>query len=78
VARSGVRDSWSIKPRLRNANLLITHVLDSCVRLLAVLHISSAHTGSIHEPLCGNRKGWRKMTDMISILGPLVVVQYGT
>ena len=27
-------------PRIRNVHLLITHVLDSCVKLLAVLHIS--------------------------------------
>ena len=47
VAGSGVQDSKSMKPRLRNANLLITHVLDSCVRLLAVLHISSAQGRSV-------------------------------
>jgi len=47
VAGSGVQDSKSTKPRLRNANLLITHVLDSCVRLLAVLHISSAQGRSV-------------------------------
>jgi len=42
VTGSGVKDSASITPRFRNDNLLITHVLDACVKLLAVLHISSA------------------------------------
>jgi len=39
--REQVQDSRSMKPRFRNANLLITHVLDSCVKFLVVLHISS-------------------------------------
>jgi len=30
-----------MQPRIRKARLLITHVLDSCVKLLAVLHASS-------------------------------------
>jgi len=42
VGGSGVLDICSMKPRFRNADLLITHVLDRCVKLLAVLHISSA------------------------------------
>ena len=42
VAVSRVQDSSSTKPRFRNTNLLISHVLDSCVKLLAVLHVSSA------------------------------------
>jgi len=47
VAGSGVTDICSMKPRIRNANLLITHVLDRCVKLLAVLHISSAQGQSV-------------------------------
>jgi len=42
VAVSRVQDSRSLRPRFRNTNLLISHALDSCVKLLAVLHISSA------------------------------------
>jgi len=48
VVGSGVQDSRSIKPRFGNNNLLITHVLDSCVKLLSVLHISSAQGRSVH------------------------------
>ena len=47
VAGSGVQDICSMKPRFRNANLLITHVFDWCVKLLAVLHISSAQGQSV-------------------------------
>ena len=36
-----------MRPRFKNANLLITHVLDSCVKLLAVLHILSAQGQSV-------------------------------
>jgi len=46
VAGSGVQDICPMKPRFRKANLLVTHVLDQCVKLLAVLHISSAHQHS--------------------------------
>ena len=42
VVGGGIQDSRSIQPRIRKARLLITHVLDSCVKFLAVLHISSA------------------------------------
>jgi len=42
VVGGGIQDSGSMKPRIRNAHLLIIHVLDSCAKLLAVLHISSA------------------------------------
>jgi len=31
----------SIKTRFRNANVLFVHRLDLCVKLLAVLHVSS-------------------------------------
>jgi len=37
--RERVKDNRSMKSRFRNANLVITHVLDSCVKL-AVLHKS--------------------------------------
>ena len=47
VEGSGVQDSGSMKPRFRNTNLLITYVVDSCVKLLAVLHISSAQVRSV-------------------------------
>jgi len=47
VAGSGVQDRRSMKPRFRNANLPITHVLDSRVKLLVVLHISSAQGRSV-------------------------------
>jgi len=47
VAGSGVQDSHSMKPGFKNDNLLITHVLHSCVKLLAVLHISSAQGWSV-------------------------------
>ena len=50
VSGGGVHDSRSMHPRIRKVRLLITHVLDSCVKLLAVVHISSA---SIRRPyLC--------------------------
>jgi len=47
VAGGGAQDSRSMKPRIRNAHLLITHALDSCAKLLAVLHISSAQGRSV-------------------------------
>ena len=54
VAGSGVQDICSMKPRFRNANLLITHVLDiglvreipDCVTLMKC-------SGSV----CGDRNG---------------------
>ena len=42
-----VQGSRSMKPRLRNANLLNTHVLDMCVKLLVVSNISSAQGQSV-------------------------------
>jgi len=45
--QGAVQDSRSLKPRFKNANLLINHVLDSCVKLLAVLHISRAQGRSM-------------------------------
>ena len=44
-----VQDSRSMKPRFRNTNLLITHVLDMCVKLLIVSNISSAHSTSLWQ-----------------------------
>ena len=46
--REREQDGRSMKPRFRNTNLLITHVLDSCVKLLAVLHISNAQGRSVN------------------------------
>jgi len=78
VTGSGVHDSRSMKPRFRNDNLLITHVLDSCVKLLAVsrLHISSAQGRSVDlsVEIATSR---RRMIDIISKLGPPAVAQYG-
>jgi len=47
VAGSGVQDICSMKPGIRNANLLITHVLDRSVKFLVVLHISIAQGRSV-------------------------------
>ena len=47
MAGSGVQDICSIQPKFRNAHLLLSHVLDWCVKLLAVLHISSAQGQSV-------------------------------
>jgi len=41
------RDIRSMKPRIRNIHLLITYALDSCAKLLAVLHTSSAQGRSV-------------------------------
>jgi len=64
VAGSGVQDSHSMKPKFRNANLLITHVLDSCVKLLAVLHISSTQGRSVDLSV-EIATGTRRMIDII-------------
>jgi len=55
-----VHDSRSMKPRVRNANLLITHVLHSCVKLLAVQFAYITFTGSISGSLCGDRNGMQE------------------
>jgi len=47
VAERAVQGSRSMKPRFRNANLLITHVLDMCVKLLVVSNITSAQGQSM-------------------------------
>jgi len=54
VVGGGIQDSRSMKPRIRNTHLLITHVLDSCVKLLAVLHISSAQGRSADRTSAGS------------------------
>ena len=61
---------------LRNANLLLTHVLDSCVELLAVLHISSAQ-GRLVDLSVEIATGRRRMIEIISTLGPPAAAQYG-
>jgi len=47
VTGGGVQDSRSMKTRIRNVHLLITHVLDSCVKLLVVLYTSSTQGRSV-------------------------------
>jgi len=71
VAGSGVQDSRSIEHRFRNANLLITHVVDWCVKFLGVLYISSAQGRSVD--LCVDiATGRRRMTPVAGpIFGPL-------
>jgi len=54
VVGGGIQDSGSMKPRIRNAHLLITHVLDSYTKLLAVLHISSAQGRSADRTSAGS------------------------
>ena len=76
VAGSGVQDMCPMKPRFRNANLLITHVLDQCVKLLVVLHISSAQGRSVDLSV-EIATGRRRRIDIISTPGRLAVAQYG-
>jgi len=76
VAGSGVQDICSMKSRFRNANLLIAHVLDWCVKLLAVLHVSSAQGRSVDMSV-EIATGRRRMIDIISTPGRLAVAQYG-
>jgi hypothetical protein len=54
VVGGGIQDSRSMQPRIRKALLLITHVLDSCVKLLAVLHISSVQGRSVDRTPAGS------------------------
>ena len=54
VVGGGIQDSRSMQPRIRKARLLITHVLDSCVKFLAVLHISSAQGRSADRTSAGS------------------------
>jgi hypothetical protein len=62
--RERLQDSRSIKPGFRNANLLITHVLDMCVNLLVVSNISSAQDQSVHLSV-EIATGRRRMIDII-------------
>jgi len=64
-----------MKPRYRSTNLLITHVLISCVKLLDVLHISNAQGRSVDLSV-EIATGWRRMIDIISTLGLLAVALY--
>jgi len=59
----------------RNDNLLITHVLDWCVKLLAVLHISSAQ-GRLVDLSVEIATGRSRMIDVISTPGRLAAAQY--
>jgi len=76
VAGSGVQNICSMKPRIRNANLLITHSLDRCVKLLAVLHISSAQGRSVDLSV-KIATGRKRMIDIMSTPGRLAVAQFG-
>ena len=73
---SGVQDICSMKPRIRNANLIITHVLDLCVKVLDVFHRSSAQGRSVDLSV-EIAKGRRRMIDIISTPVRLAVAQYG-
>ena len=68
MAGSGVQDICSMKPRFIYAKLLITHVVDSCVKLLAVLHISSGQGRSVDLSV-EIATGRRRMIDIISTSG---------
>jgi len=74
VAGSGVQDICTMKPRFRNSNLHITHVSDQCVKLLAVLHMSSAQGRSVDLSV-EIATGRRRMIDIVSTPGRLAVVQ---
>jgi len=75
VAGSGVQDICTMKPRLRNSNLLITHVSDQCVKLLAVSNISRAQSRSVDLSV-EIATGRRRMILIVSTPGRLEVVQY--
>jgi len=64
VAGSGLQDICSMKPRLKNANFLITHVFEWCEKLLAVLHKSSAQGRSVDLSV-EIATGRRRMIDII-------------
>ena len=76
VAGSRVQDICPMMPGFRNSNLLITHVLDQCMKILAVLHISSTQGRSVDLSV-EIATGRRRMIDIISTPGRLAVVQYG-
>jgi len=54
-----------MKPIFKNANLLIVHVFDRCVKLLDELHISSAQGRSVDLSV-EIATGRRRMIDIIS------------
>jgi len=54
VVGGEIQDSGSMKSRIRNADLLITHVLNPCVKLLTVLHISSGQGRSVDRTSTGS------------------------
>ena len=58
--RKRLHERRSMKPRFRNANLLIINVLDSCVKLLTVHVAHIKYTGSISGPLCGDCNGLKE------------------
>ena len=74
--RERAQDSRSMKPGFRNASLLITHVLDMCVKLLVVSNISSVQGQSVDLSV-EIATGRSRMIDIISTLGPPTVAQYG-
>jgi len=65
-----------MKSGFRNNKLLITHVLDMCVKLLVVSNISSAQVQSVDLSV-EIATGRRRMIDIISTLGPQAVAPYG-
>jgi len=70
VAGSGVQDIRSMKQRFRKANLVITHVLDSCTKLVVVLHISSVQGRPVHLSAT-IATGRRRTTDLLTTLNLL-------
>jgi len=80
VAGSGVQDICPMKPRFWNAILLITHILDWCVKLVAklvaMLHVSSVQGRSVDLSV-EIATGRMRMIDTISTPGHLEVAQYG-
>jgi len=57
-----------MKTRIRNDNLLITHVLDWCVKFLAALHRSIAQGQSVDLSM-EIATGRRRMIEIISNIG---------
>ena len=55
MAGSGIQHSRSMKPRFRNANLLLSHVGLECETPGCVAHIKC--TELISGPVCGDRNG---------------------
>ena len=74
--REQIQDSRSMKPGFRNASLLITHVLDMCVKSLVVLNISSAQGQSVDLSVTITT-GQSRMLDIIRTPGRLAAAQYG-